>query len=168
MEDNSKLIDVDSNGEEEVAKTDNKHARKTTTIQTGAYKKVGDDKPPKHQRKLTSTIWEHYEFLEPNEDGMNSLNLMRMVDPRLAHEHLKPKKWVSFYFLTQNLLLSFRKMTSMEDNSMAIAVDSNQEEEVVKTDNRHARKTITIQTSPCKPVAGGKPPKCQRTLTSIV
>ena len=60
-------IDVDSNGEEEVAES--RDARKTTTVQTGAYKPVADGKPPKRQRKLTSTVWEHYQFLEPDKDG---------------------------------------------------------------------------------------------------
>lgn len=67
VEDNVMPIDVDSNGEEEVAES--RDARKTTTVQTGAHKPVADGKPPKCQRKLTSTVWEHYQFLEPDEDG---------------------------------------------------------------------------------------------------
>jgi len=61
-------IDVDSNGEEEVAETDSWNAKKTTKVQACTYKTMADGKPPKHQKKLTSTVWEHYEFLEPNED----------------------------------------------------------------------------------------------------
>ena len=30
---------------------------------------AGAGKPPKHPRKLTSTVWEHYEFLPPDEEG---------------------------------------------------------------------------------------------------
>ena len=59
-------IDVDSNGEEEVAHTDSRTTKKTANIPAGVYKPVADGKPPKHQRKLTSTIWEHYEFLKPD------------------------------------------------------------------------------------------------------
>jgi len=62
-------INVDSNGEEEVAETDSRTIKKTTNILASGYKLVADGKPPKRQRKLTSTIWEHYEFLKPDEDG---------------------------------------------------------------------------------------------------
>lgn len=49
-------IHVDSNRAEEVAKTDSKSAKKTTTVQATAYKPMVDGKPPKCQRKLTSTV----------------------------------------------------------------------------------------------------------------
>jgi len=68
MEDISVPIDVESNGEE-VAEIDSRQAKKATTIHTGLYKLVADGKPFKRQRKLTSTVWEHYDFLEPDRDG---------------------------------------------------------------------------------------------------
>lgn len=69
---NSALIDVDYNGEEvNVAEVevDSRHATKTTTLTTGSYKQLTSGKPPKRQRKLTSTVSEHYEFLELDVDG---------------------------------------------------------------------------------------------------
>ena len=69
MEDNVMPIDVDSNKKEEVAEIDSRDSRRTTTVQTGAYKPMADINPPKHQRKLTSTVWKHYQFLEPNQNG---------------------------------------------------------------------------------------------------
>jgi len=69
---NSVHIDVDSNGEEvNVAEVevDSRHARKTTTLRTDSYKPLAGGKPPKGQRKLTSSVWQHYEFLEPDVDG---------------------------------------------------------------------------------------------------
>ena len=62
-------IDVDSNGEEEVAETDSGATKKAANIPAGVYKPVADGKPPKRQRKLTSNVWEHYEFLKPDADG---------------------------------------------------------------------------------------------------
>jgi len=50
-------------------------------------------------------------------------------------------------------------MTSMEDVSMPIAVDSNGEEEVAQTDNRTTKMTANIPAGVYKPVANGKPPK---------
>jgi len=39
-------------------------------LKTGSYKPhTAISKPPKRQRKLTSTVWEHYEFLPPDEEG---------------------------------------------------------------------------------------------------
>ena len=67
MWDNFMAIDVYSN-REEVVETDNRLARKTITIQSSANKLVAGGKPPKCQRKLTSTVWEHYEFVELDED----------------------------------------------------------------------------------------------------
>ncbi|KAJ8431694.1 hypothetical protein Cgig2_006550 [Carnegiea gigantea] len=55
-EDESMPIDMDLNGEEEVAEIDSRQARKTTSVYTGVYKPVVDHKRPKHQRKLTCTI----------------------------------------------------------------------------------------------------------------
>ena len=69
---NSVPIDVDSNGEEvNVAEVevDSRHARKTATLRIGSYKPLADGKPPKCQRKLNSSMWEHYEFLELDVDG---------------------------------------------------------------------------------------------------
>lgn len=43
--------------------------RRLRWFRSGAFKPVADGKPTKHQRKHTSTFWEHYEFLEPDEDG---------------------------------------------------------------------------------------------------
>ncbi|KAJ8442364.1 hypothetical protein Cgig2_018620 [Carnegiea gigantea] len=65
-------IDVNSNGED-VAEVNSREAKRPTTIQTGAYKPRATDagvgKPPKHERKLTSTVWEHYEFLPPDKEA---------------------------------------------------------------------------------------------------
>ena len=69
MEDISVPIDVESNREEEVVEIDSRHFKKFPTIHTGLYKPVADSKPLKRQRKLTSTVWKHYDFLEPYEDG---------------------------------------------------------------------------------------------------
>ncbi|KAJ8436221.1 hypothetical protein Cgig2_006908 [Carnegiea gigantea] len=63
--DNSMPIDVDSKREQEVRSM----PRRLQWFKSGAFKPVADGKPPKHQRKHTSTFWEHYEFLEPDEDG---------------------------------------------------------------------------------------------------
>ncbi|KAJ8430813.1 hypothetical protein Cgig2_006562 [Carnegiea gigantea] len=56
-----------------VAEVDSKEANRPTTIQIGVYKAQatadGIGKPPKCQRKLTSTVWEHYEFLPPDKEG---------------------------------------------------------------------------------------------------
>ena len=60
MEDEFVRIDVDSNGQEDVAEIDSRHARKTISVHIGTYKPIVDGKPPKRQRNLTSTIWEHY------------------------------------------------------------------------------------------------------------
>ena len=67
-------IDVDAYGED-VAEVDSKEAnakaKKPTLI--GQHKPsstaLSDGKPPKRQRKLTSGVWEHYEFLPPDEEG---------------------------------------------------------------------------------------------------
>jgi len=68
----SMTIDVNSNGED-VVEVNGREAKWPTTIQTGAYKPRANDagvgKPPKRQRKLTSTVWEYYEFLPPDEEG---------------------------------------------------------------------------------------------------
>jgi len=77
MEDISVPIDVKSNGEE-VAEIDSRQATKTSTIHTGLYKPVADGKPLKRRRKLTSTVWEYYDFLEPDQDG-NCLLSVRNV-----------------------------------------------------------------------------------------
>ncbi|KAJ8428330.1 hypothetical protein Cgig2_002683 [Carnegiea gigantea] len=70
MEDDYVPIEMDSNGDEEVAEIDSMHVqKKTNTIQAGTYKPVVDGKPLKCQRKLTSNFWEHYEFLRPSKDG---------------------------------------------------------------------------------------------------
>jgi len=61
-------IVVDLNGKEEVAETDSRNAKKTINISARAYKPMADGKPPKCQRKITSTIWEHYECLKVDED----------------------------------------------------------------------------------------------------
>ena len=62
-------IDVDSNGEE-IAEVDSRQAQRPTATQTGSYKPhAAVGKPPKRHRKLTSTVWEHYEFLPPDEEG---------------------------------------------------------------------------------------------------
>ena len=64
-------IDVDSNGEE-VAEVNNGKTKRLTTVQTGAYKPIvatGVGMALKHQKKLTSTIWDHHEFLPPYEEG---------------------------------------------------------------------------------------------------
>ena len=65
-------IDVDSNGGE-VAEVDNRDLKRDVTTRTGVYKPRsfagGIGKPPKRQRKLTSTVWEHYEFLPPDGEG---------------------------------------------------------------------------------------------------
>ena len=65
-------IDVDSNGEE-VVEVDSRDPKKAATTQIGVYKPTssagGVGKPPKRQRKLTSTVWEHYEFLPPDAEG---------------------------------------------------------------------------------------------------
>ena len=63
MEDISVPIDVESNGEEEVAEIDSRQGKKVTAVPTGLYKPVADGKPLKRQRKLTSTVWEHYDCL---------------------------------------------------------------------------------------------------------
>ncbi|KAJ8428776.1 hypothetical protein Cgig2_014384 [Carnegiea gigantea] len=205
MEDNFLAIDVDSNEEEEVVETDYRLARNTTTIQTNAYKLVAGGKPPKRQRKLTSTVWEYYQFLELDEDGNlfckcekygqdfdhYSSNVFKSVSNSYLELCLEDNKLcrVENYNVELNVDDLFGDVTKMnlhdEDNSvastrevgngvgqkddfMAIDMYSNGKEEVVEIDNRHARKTITIQTSAYKPVAGGKPPKRQRKLTSIV
>lgn len=59
-------------------------------------------------------------------------------------------------------------MTSTNENSMPIHVDSNRAEEVAKTDSKSAKKTTTVQATAYKPMVDGKPPKCQRKLTSTV
>ncbi|KAJ8422525.1 hypothetical protein Cgig2_002554 [Carnegiea gigantea] len=69
IDDDSIPIEVDSNGDEEVAEIDSMPIQKTATVQAGTYKPVVDGKPLKRQRKLTSNVWEHYEFLQPSEDG---------------------------------------------------------------------------------------------------
>ena len=65
-------IDVDSNGEE-VAEVNSYEPKRAATTQIGMYKPSssagGVGKPPKCQRKLTSTVWEHYEFVPPDEEG---------------------------------------------------------------------------------------------------
>jgi len=67
-------IDVDSYGED-VNKVYSREAKakRPATIQIGQYKHtsiaLGDGKRPKRQRKLTSGVWEHYEFLPPDEEG---------------------------------------------------------------------------------------------------
>ncbi|KAJ8433164.1 LOW QUALITY PROTEIN: hypothetical protein Cgig2_007128 [Carnegiea gigantea] len=63
-------IDVDSNGED-VAEVDSKEANRLTTIRIGKPQATTDGvgKPPKCQRKLTSSVWEHYEFLPPDKEG---------------------------------------------------------------------------------------------------
>jgi len=65
-------IDVDSNGEE-VVEVDSRDPKKAATAQIGVYKPTssagGVGKPPKRQRKLTSNVWEHYEFLPPDGEG---------------------------------------------------------------------------------------------------
>jgi len=63
MGDVSVPIDLESNGEEEVAEIDSRQAKNATAIPTGLYKPMADGKPLKRQRKLTSTVWEHYDFL---------------------------------------------------------------------------------------------------------
>jgi len=61
-----------SNGED-VAEVNSREAKRPITIQIGEYKhratNAGVGKPPKHQRKLTSTVWEHYKFLPLDEEG---------------------------------------------------------------------------------------------------
>ena len=65
-------IDVDSNGEE-VVELDSRDPKRAATTRTSVYKPSssasGVGKPPKRQRKLTSTVWKHYEFLPPDEEG---------------------------------------------------------------------------------------------------
>ena len=39
---------------------------------------MADDKPPKLQRKLISTFWKYYEFLQPNKDGTMFYKCKRM------------------------------------------------------------------------------------------
>ena len=68
MEDISVPIDVESNGEE-VAGIDSRQAKKATAIPTSLYKPTTDGKSLKRQRRLTSNVWKHYDFLEPDEDG---------------------------------------------------------------------------------------------------
>jgi len=60
IEDVSIPIDVDSNGEDEVAETNSRIAKNSTNISAGVRKPVANGKPRKRQRKLTYTIWEHY------------------------------------------------------------------------------------------------------------
>ena len=69
MEDNYVPIDVESNGEEEDAEIDSRQGKRATAIPTSLYKPVADGKLLKRQRKLTSRVWEHYEFLQPDQDG---------------------------------------------------------------------------------------------------
>ncbi|KAJ8447037.1 hypothetical protein Cgig2_033606 [Carnegiea gigantea] len=57
MDDDPVPIEMDSNGDEEVAEIDSMPVQKTAT-------------PLKRQRKLTSNVWEHYEFLQPSEDAL--------------------------------------------------------------------------------------------------
>ena len=78
-------IDVDSNGED-VAEVDSKEANRPTTIRIGAYKPQatagGVGKPPKCQRKLTSSVWEHYEFLPPDKEVtcfVNAKNVAKLI-----------------------------------------------------------------------------------------
>ena len=61
-------------------------------------------------------------------------------------------------------------MVSKYCNWVSIDVDSNGEEVnviEVEIDSRHAKKTTTLKTGSYKPLASGKPPKCQRKLTLI-
>ena len=64
--------DVDANGEE-VVEVESREPKTDATTRTGVYKPsssaAGVGKPPKRQRKLTSPVWEHYEFLPPDEEG---------------------------------------------------------------------------------------------------
>lgn len=53
MEDDSVPIEVDSNGDEEVAEIDSKGVN---TLRAGTYKPIVDGKPLKRQRKLTSDV----------------------------------------------------------------------------------------------------------------
>ena len=43
----------------------------------------GVDKPPKRQRKLTSTVWDHYEFLLPDEEVTCFVNAKNVIKPIL-------------------------------------------------------------------------------------
>ncbi|KAJ8443844.1 hypothetical protein Cgig2_010308 [Carnegiea gigantea] len=75
MEDDYVPIEVDSNRDEEVAEIDSMPVqKKTATVQAGTYKSVVDGKPFKCQRKLTSNVWEHYEFLQPSKDDIKYEN----------------------------------------------------------------------------------------------
>ena len=66
--DDSIPIDVYSNGEN-IAEVDSREAHRPTMVRTGVYKSYnmagGVGNPPKCQRKLTSIVWKHYEFLPP-------------------------------------------------------------------------------------------------------
>ena len=61
----SSPIEIDSVVEE----VDNRDAKKTTTLRTGAYKPAVCGRTYKCQRKLTSTVWENFTFLELDEEG---------------------------------------------------------------------------------------------------
>ena len=56
-------IEIDLAAEE----VDNRDAKKTTAFRIGAYKPTACGKTCKRQRKLTSTVWENFTFLEFDE-----------------------------------------------------------------------------------------------------
>ncbi|KAJ8434553.1 hypothetical protein Cgig2_001185 [Carnegiea gigantea] len=114
VEDNVMPIDVDSNGEEEVANSGD--ARKTTTVQTGACKPVAD---------------------ALMRDELNLDDLCGDVMRANLHD--------------EDNSLASKNEAGSGDNVIPIDVDSNREEEVANS--RDARKTTTVQTGAYKPVA---------------
>lgn len=56
-----------------MAEVNSEKANRPTTIRIGAYKPQatvgGVGKSPKRQRKLTSSVWEYYEFLPLDKEG---------------------------------------------------------------------------------------------------
>ena len=52
-----------------VAEVVNSRDARSTTLITVTYKQATCGKTCKHQRKLTSIVWEKFSFFEPNEEG---------------------------------------------------------------------------------------------------